>query len=73
MTARVLDGKRVADALLDDLAKHVQARVAAGKRRPGLAMVLAGQDLASAVCVRNTRRACRKVGIETRGILLRCR
>ena len=65
MTARILDGKRVADALLDDLAKRVQARVAAGKRRPGLAVVLVGEDPASAVYVRNKRRACRKVGIET--------
>ncbi len=64
MTARILDGKRIADALLDDLALRVQARMAAGKRRPGLAVVLVGEDPASAVYVRNKRKACRKVGIE---------
>ena len=64
MTARILDGKRIADALLDDLAKRVAARVAAGGQRPGLAVVLVGEDPASAVYVRNKRRACRKVGIE---------
>ena len=63
MTARILDGKRIAGALLDDLALRVQARVAAGKARPGLAVVLVGEDAASAVYVRNKRKACRKVGI----------
>ena len=63
MTARLLDGKRIADALLDDLAIRVEARVAAGKPRPGLAVVLVGEDPASAVYVRNKRKACRKVGI----------
>jgi methylenetetrahydrofolate dehydrogenase (NADP+)/methenyltetrahydrofolate cyclohydrolase len=64
MTARILDGKRIADALLDDLALRVQARVAAGKVCPGLAVVLVGEDPASAVYVRNKRKACRKVGIQ---------
>ena len=64
MTARILDGKRIADALLDDLAKRVQARVESGRSRPGLAVVLVGEDPASAVYVRNKRRACLKVGIQ---------
>ncbi len=63
MTARILDGKRIADALLDDLAIRVDARVATGLPRPGLAVVLVGEDPASAVYVRNKRKACRKVGI----------
>ncbi len=61
--ARLLDGKGIADALLDDLAKRVEARVAAGKSRPGLAVVLVGGDPASSVYVRNKRKACKKVGI----------
>ena len=63
MTARILDGKGIAEALLDDLAKRVQARTASGKPAPGLAVVLVGQDPASMVYVRNKRRAARKVGI----------
>lgn len=63
MTARILDGKRIADALLDDLAACVQARIGAGRPTPGLAVILVGADPASAVYVRNKRRACRKVGI----------
>lgn len=63
MTARLIDGKRIADNLLDDLAKRVEVRVAAGKPAPGLAVVLVGDDPASAVYVRNKRRAAQKVGI----------
>lgn len=64
MTARILDGKRIADTLLDSLKTQVDARLAAGKSRPGLAVVLVGQDPASAVYVRNKKRAAEKVGIE---------
>lgn len=64
MTAKILDGKRIADALLDSLKTQVDARLAAGKSRPGLAVVLVGSDPASAVYVRNKKRAAEKVGIE---------
>ena len=63
MTARILDGKGIAEALLDDLARRVTVRVAQGRPAPGLAVVLVGQDPASAVYVRNKRRAAKKVGI----------
>ena len=64
MSARILDGKGIADTLLDELAVRVEARVASGKARPGLAVVLVGEDPASAVYVRNKRKACKKVGIK---------
>lgn len=62
-TARILDGKRIAEDLLDNLKARVDVRLAAGKTPPGLAVVLVGGDPASAVYVRNKRRAARKVGI----------
>jgi len=62
-TARILDGRRIAEDLLDALKARVDARVAAGKPRPGLAVVLVGDDPASSVYVRNKRRAAEKVGI----------
>jgi methylenetetrahydrofolate dehydrogenase (NADP+)/methenyltetrahydrofolate cyclohydrolase len=62
-TARILDGKRIAEDLLDSLQAQVEARLAAGKSRPGLAVVLVGSDPASSVYVRNKRRAAEKVGI----------
>ena len=61
--ARILDGKRIAEDLLDNLKARVDARVAAGLSRPGLAVVLVGNDPASSVYVRNKRRAAQKVGI----------
>lgn len=61
--ARLLDGKRIAEDLLDNLKAQVDLRVAAGKPRPGLAVVLVGNDPASNVYVRNKRRAAQKVGI----------
>ncbi len=64
MSARILDGKGIADTLLDELAVRVDARIASGKARPGLAVVLVGEDPASAVYVRNKRKACKKVGIK---------
>jgi methylenetetrahydrofolate dehydrogenase (NADP+)/methenyltetrahydrofolate cyclohydrolase len=62
MPARLLDGKKIADALLDGLAQRVAARTSAGRSVPGLAVVLVGDDPASAVYVRNKRRACERVG-----------
>jgi methylenetetrahydrofolate dehydrogenase (NADP+)/methenyltetrahydrofolate cyclohydrolase len=62
MRARLLDGKKIADALLDQLAHQVSARVVHGLRAPGLAVVLVGGDPASSVYVRNKRRACERVG-----------
>ncbi len=64
MAAKVLDGKRIADTLLDDLAVRVSARTALGKSRPGLAVILVGNDSASSVYVRNKRKACERVGIK---------
>lgn len=63
MTARILDGRRIAEDLLDELKTRVDARLVAGLERPGLAVVLVGGDPASAVYVRNKRRAAEKVGI----------
>jgi len=63
--ARLLDGCRIADTLLDALKQRIADRIAAGLCRPGLAVVLVGDDPASAVYVRNKRLAAEKVGIAT--------
>lgn len=65
MTARILDGKAVADALLERLRGRVAGRVAAGRRAPSLAVILVGDDAPSAIYVRNKRRACETVGIRS--------
>ena len=64
MSAKILDGKRIADDLLHNLKAQVDARVAAGKSRPGLAVVLVGSDPASQSYVRNKRRAADKVAVK---------
>lgn len=63
MTARILDGRRIADQLLDQLALRVRERARLGHPAPGLAVVLVGADPASQVYVRNKRRAAERVGI----------
>ena len=65
MTARLLDGRRIADEVLEGVTTRVSARVAAGKRTPGLAVVLVGADPASTIYVRNKRRACKQVGFRS--------
>jgi methylenetetrahydrofolate dehydrogenase (NADP+)/methenyltetrahydrofolate cyclohydrolase len=66
MSARILDGKRIADELLDALRARVELRKQRGLEAPGLAVVLVGDDPASAVYVRNKRRACKHVGFRSR-------
>ncbi|MFL5329498.1 MAG: bifunctional methylenetetrahydrofolate dehydrogenase/methenyltetrahydrofolate cyclohydrolase FolD [Gemmataceae bacterium] len=62
----LLDGKKLAETMQAELAGQVAARVAAGKRPPGLATVLIGNNPASQVYVRNKRRSCAKVGMVSR-------
>jgi len=65
MPARRLDGKAAALEVRRHLRAEVDKLVAAGKRRPGLAVVLVGDDEASRIYVRHKRDACLEVGIET--------
>jgi methylenetetrahydrofolate dehydrogenase (NADP+)/methenyltetrahydrofolate cyclohydrolase len=63
MPAQILDGRQIAADIRLDLAQRVAARVAAGKRAPGLAVIQVGDDPASSVYVRNKRKACDEIGI----------
>jgi methylenetetrahydrofolate dehydrogenase (NADP+)/methenyltetrahydrofolate cyclohydrolase len=63
MSARIIDGKRIAEEFRRDVRKGTDALAADGRRRPGLAVVMVGSDPASAVYVRNKRRACEETGI----------
>lgn len=63
--ARLIDGKRIAEELIDTIGDKVRARVRNGARPPGLAVLLVGADPASEVYVRNKRRACVKAGFRT--------
>ncbi|MEQ6917369.1 bifunctional methylenetetrahydrofolate dehydrogenase/methenyltetrahydrofolate cyclohydrolase FolD [Halomonas aquatica] len=65
MTAQLIDGKSIAARVRQQVARQVQARREAGGRIPGLAVVLVGEDAASAVYVRNKHRACEEAGIHS--------
>lgn len=65
MTARILDGKRIAQELMERIERRVVERKAKGQAAPGLAVVLVGDDAASSVYVRNKRKACHQVGFRS--------
>lgn len=66
MTAQIIDGKSVANTLRAEIASNV----ARAGFIPGLAVVLVGDDPASAVYVRTKDKAARAAGIEPRTIRL---
>lgn len=61
MTASLIDGKAIAAALREDIA----AQVSQMSRKPGLAVILVGEDPASKVYVGSKIKACAKAGIES--------
>lgn len=62
MSARILDGKWVRDQILSDLRPRIE-KLAASRRPPGLAVVLAGHDPASEIYVRNKIKTSGELGI----------
>jgi methylenetetrahydrofolate dehydrogenase (NADP+)/methenyltetrahydrofolate cyclohydrolase len=65
MTARILDGKAIAEKLVGEVRAKVDARLAAGKPTPGLAVVLIGDNEASWIYVRNKRKTTDRVGMRS--------
>jgi methylenetetrahydrofolate dehydrogenase (NADP+)/methenyltetrahydrofolate cyclohydrolase len=63
--AQIIDGRAVARKLDEQTKAEVDALVAAGHPRPGLAVVLVGNDPASEVYVRRKMKGCEKVGIRS--------
>jgi len=65
MSAQLINGKAIANSILDKLQLRIAANLAQGHRAPTLAVILIGDDPASAIYVRNKRLACEKVGIRS--------
>ncbi|MBW6524697.1 bifunctional methylenetetrahydrofolate dehydrogenase/methenyltetrahydrofolate cyclohydrolase FolD [Sphingomonas sp. RHCKR47] len=65
MTARIIDGKDFAAGLRARVAAEVGRVVAASGRKPGLAVVLVGEDPASSVYVRSKGKATLAAGMES--------
>lgn len=66
MAAQLIDGKKISQQRIGAVAQAVKARQEKGLHTPCLAVVLVGDDPASAVYVRNKKLACQKSGIESR-------
>jgi methylenetetrahydrofolate dehydrogenase (NADP+)/methenyltetrahydrofolate cyclohydrolase len=62
MSARILDGKKIAQELRAEIKQRFDRRLASGKRPPGLAVLKVGHEAASEVYVRNKREACAEAG-----------
>jgi methylenetetrahydrofolate dehydrogenase (NADP+)/methenyltetrahydrofolate cyclohydrolase len=69
MTARVLDGTKLADEIRAEVAQTVARHRAAG-RQPGLAVVIVGENPASQVYVRAKGKACEEAGMHSETIRL---
>ncbi len=65
-TTIILEGAPAAKSIIDDLSHKIKKYTAAGKRKPGLAVMLIGDDQASQVYVKNKILACNEIGIDSR-------
>lgn len=60
--AKIIDGKAISADIRTEIKEAVAERVANGLSRPGLAVIIVGEDPASQVYVRNKKRGCEEVG-----------
>ncbi|MFW5713483.1 MAG: bifunctional methylenetetrahydrofolate dehydrogenase/methenyltetrahydrofolate cyclohydrolase FolD [Brevefilum sp.] len=67
MTAKIIDGKAIAESLREEVRQQISERVAAGRPAPGLATVIIGDNPASKVYVRMKHKACKEAGIKSIG------
>lgn len=65
MSAKIIDGKVIAEQLLDSITIRVADRLKRGLRVPGLAVIMVGTDPASEIYVRNKRKACEQAGFHS--------
>lgn len=63
MSAQIISGKQIANKIRKDLTLDVEQLIAVGKNRPGLAVVLVGDNPASRLYVNMKKKACKQVGI----------
>jgi methylenetetrahydrofolate dehydrogenase (NADP+)/methenyltetrahydrofolate cyclohydrolase len=69
LTARILDGKQVAQRIRDEVRERAKPLVARGIV-PGLAAVLVGDDPASKIYVGSKTKACAEAGLFSEGVIL---
>ena len=66
VSARIIDGKKIAAGIREEIRQRVLQLEEATGKVPGLAAVLVGDDPASATYVRTKTKACHEVGIASR-------
>ena len=67
---KIIDGKAIAAGLYEEMLQEVEQMERQYGRRPGLAVILVGNDLASQVYVRNKEVAAKKVGLVSKPVRL---
>ena len=65
MTAKLIDGKKIAQKIIFEIKDKVTTNQSEGITPPGLAVIQVGEDPASSVYVRNKRKACEEVGMKS--------
>jgi len=65
MTAKIINGKAIAQQIRNDLKHQLAYRRSKGLSIPGLAVILVGEDAASQIYVRNKRDACHDIGMNS--------
>ncbi len=63
MSAQIIDGKKIANQILEELKPKVEQVLKTRGRPPGLAVVLVGEDSASQVYVSMKEKACQRMGL----------
>ncbi|AEW44481.1 5,10-methylene-tetrahydrofolate dehydrogenase [Serratia symbiotica str. 'Cinara cedri'] len=66
MLGKIINGKKIAQQVKNEVAEQVKQRLEVGKYAPGLATVLIGENPASQIYVANKRHACHEVGFFSR-------
>jgi methylenetetrahydrofolate dehydrogenase (NADP+)/methenyltetrahydrofolate cyclohydrolase len=66
MNASIIDGKAISVEIRQSVKNKVDSYIKAGKRPPGLAVILVGNQAASEIYVANKRKACAESGVASR-------
>lgn len=66
MSAQIISGSAIASQIKLNISEKIAQYVQQGKRKPGLAVILVGEDPASQVYVGSKRKSCAEIGIESK-------
>ena len=61
----IIDGKKVSSQIIEHIASEVKSLKLKTEKSPGLAVILVGDDPASAVYVRNKNKTCTNIGFQS--------